>query len=87
MKPFHVRPLRHVLALILCLTAAVSFAAPSQTLLAPAGLSPDDQFGYSVASSGNLLVVGAPASGFPPTSPGAAYVYQRKAHPGRYEPS
>ena len=59
------------------LIASVSMAASSQLVLAPPNLAPDDQFGFSVAASGNLMVVGAPALGFPATSSGSAYVYQR----------
>lgn len=78
MKRFRLSTIRvHRVLLLFALLAFRLGAAPSQSILAPPGLAPDDQFGYSVASSGNLLVVGAPALGFPPTSPGAAYVYQR----------
>lgn len=59
------------------LIAAAATAASSQAILAPPDLAADDQFGYSVAASGNLLVVGAPSLGYPPTSAGSAYVYQR----------
>ncbi len=60
------------------LTMAVAgMAASSQIVLAPADLATDDQFGRSVAASGNLLVVGAPSLGFPAQGVGAVYVYQR----------
>ena len=59
------------------LIAAVATAASSQAILAPPDLAADDRFGYSIAASGNLLVVGAPGLGYPPTSAGSVYVYQR----------
>ena len=59
------------------LIAAAATAASSQAILAPPDLAADDQFGYSVAASGNLLVVGAPSLGYPSTSAGSAYVYLR----------
>ncbi len=52
-------------------------AAPSQTLLAPPDLRADDQFGRSVAASGNILVVGSPALGYPAPLQGAVYVFSR----------
>ncbi len=61
------------LAMVLLLIAASPASALQQELLAPDG-DADDNFGFSSAIDGDMLVIGAPGAN---NSQGAVYVYER----------